>query len=126
VPPQSLSLLTKDPLVAAWSGVHFADVEIDGQTVPVLISTPRSRVSPPVLSGHALEAGGQVVLGGATLAALHKRVGQRVLVSYGDRADAPLYVPPTSLVIVGTATLPTVGEPQALHTSMGSVAIIVC
>jgi hypothetical protein len=37
VPPQSLSLLTKDPLVAAWSGVHFADVEIDGQTVPVLI-----------------------------------------------------------------------------------------
>jgi hypothetical protein len=124
VPPQSVSLLAKDPLVAAWSGVHFADVEIDGQTVPVLISPPHARVSPPVLSGHALEAGGQVVLGGATLAALHKRVGQRVLVSYGDRADAPLYVPPTSLVIVGTATLPTVGEPQALHTSMGTGAII--
>ncbi|MGP8206432.1 MAG: ABC transporter permease [Acidimicrobiales bacterium] len=124
VPPQSLSLLTKDPLVAAWSGVRFADVEIDGQTVPALISTPRARVSPPVLSGHALDAGGQVVLGGATLAALHERVGQRVSVSYGDRADAPYYVPPTSLVIVGTATLPTVGEPQALHTSMGTGAII--
>jgi hypothetical protein len=124
VPPQSLSLLTKDPLVAAWSGVKFADVEIDGQTVPVLISTPHPSVSPPVLSGHALEAGGQVVLGGATLAALHKRVGQRVSVSYGDRSDAPFYVPPTSLVIVGTATLPTVGEPQSLHTSMGTGAII--
>jgi hypothetical protein len=124
VPPQSLSLLAKDPLVAAWSGVKFADVEIDGQTVPVLISTPHARVSPPVLSGHALEAGGQVVLGGATLAALHKAVGQRVSVSYGDRADAPFYVPPTSLVVVGTATLPTVGEPQALHTSMGTGAIM--
>jgi hypothetical protein len=124
VPPQSLSLLAKDPLVAAWSGVHFADVEIDGQTVPVLISTPHASVSPPVLTGHALEAGNQVVLGGATLAALHKRVGQAVSVSYGDRADAPFYVPPTSLVIVGTATLPTVGEPQALHTSMGTGAIV--
>jgi hypothetical protein len=124
VPPQSLALLAKDPLVAAWSGVKFADVEIDGQTVPVLMSAPRAPVSPPVLTGHALDAGGQVVLGGATLAALHKRVGQRVSVSYGDRADAPFYVPPTSLVIVGTATLPAVGEPQALHTSMGTGAII--
>jgi hypothetical protein len=124
VPPQSLSLLTKDPLVAAWSGVHFVDVEMDGQTVPVLIATPHARVSPPILSGHALEAGGQIVLGGATLAALHKRVGQTVSVSYGDPADAPFYVPPTSLVIVGTATLPTVGEAQGLHTSMGTGAII--
>ena len=124
VPPQSLSLLTKDPLVASWSGVQFADVEIDGQTVPALISAPRSSVSPPVLSGHALEGGGQVVLGGATLATLHKRVGQRVSVSYGDMADAPFYVPPTSMVIVGTATMPTVGEPQALHASMGTGAII--
>jgi len=124
VPPQSLSLLAKDPLVAAWSGVDFVNVEIDGQTVPALISTPHARVSPPVLTGHALEAGDQVVLGGATLAALHKRVGQRVSVSYGNPSDAPLYVPPTSLVIVGSATLPTVGQPQTLHTSMGTGAII--
>ncbi|HXR21209.1 MAG TPA: hypothetical protein VN786_01525 [Acidimicrobiales bacterium] len=93
VPPQSLSLLAKDPLVAAWSGVHFVNIEIDGQTVPVLISTPHARVSPPVLSGHALEASDQVVLGGATLAALHKRVGQRVSVSYGDRATPPFTCP---------------------------------
>ncbi len=124
VPPQSHSLLAKDPLVATWSGVDFVNIEIDGQTVPVLISTPHARVSPPVLSGHALEAGDQVVLGGATLTALHKRVGQRVSVSYGDPGDAPFYVPPTSLVIVGTATLPTVGYAQALHTSMGTGAII--
>jgi hypothetical protein len=124
VPPQSLSLLAKDPLVAAWSGVQFVDVEIDGQVVPVLVSTPHARVSPPVVTGHALDAGGQIVLGGATLASLHKRVGQSVSVSYGDRADAPLYVPPTSLVIVGTATLPTVGQSQGLHTSMGTGAII--
>jgi hypothetical protein len=116
--------LDKDPLVAAWSAVDFVNMEIDGQTVPVLISTPHASVSPPILSGHALEAGGQIVLGGATLAALHKRVGQTLSVSYGDRADAPFFVPPTSLVIVGTATLPTVGQPQAIHTSMGTGAII--
>jgi hypothetical protein len=52
VPPQAVSLLRRDPLVAAWSGVSFADAQIDGQTVPVLLTSTRARLTPPILSGH--------------------------------------------------------------------------
>jgi hypothetical protein len=124
VPPQALSLLPRDRSVAAWSSVSYANAQIDGQTVPVLRASTHAQVGPPILSGHPLEAGNQIVLGAATLAQLHKRVGDTVLASYGAPADAPLYVPPKRLVIVGTATLPAIGNPQTLHTSMGTAAII--
>jgi hypothetical protein len=124
VPPQSVSLLRRDPLVAGWSGVSFANVQIDGQTVPTLLTGTHAQVSPPILAGHPPEADNQIVLGAATLAQLHKRVGDRVIVSYGTPADAPVYVPPTPVVIVGTATLPAVGNAQTLHTSMGTGALI--
>jgi hypothetical protein len=55
---------------------------------------------------------------------LRKRAGDSVVVSYGTPADAPIYVPPTTMRIVGTATLPAVGNSGALHTSMGTGAII--
>jgi hypothetical protein len=124
VPPQSVSLLRRDPLVAGWSGVSFANVQIDGQTVPTLLTGTHAQVSPPILAGHPPEADNQIVLGAATLAQLHKGVGDRVIVSYGTPADAPVYVPPTPVVIVGTATLPAVGNAQTLHTSMGTGALI--
>ena len=70
---------------------------------------PTEAVSPPVLSGHGLEASNQVVMGAATLDVLHKKVGETVFLSYGTPADAPIYIPPTPLKIVGTATFPAVG-----------------
>jgi hypothetical protein len=124
VPPQALSLLASDRAVAAWSGVIFANAQIDGQTVPVIVAGTHARVSPPLLSGHPLEADNRVVLGAATLAQLHKRVGDTIIASYGTPADAPVYIPPTRLQIVGTATLPAVGAPHTLHTSMGTGAVI--
>jgi hypothetical protein len=124
VPPQALSLLARDRSVAASSGVSFGNVQIDGQTVPIIVASTHAQVSPPMLSGHPLEADNQIVLGAATLAQLHKRVGDTVIGSYGTPRDAPVYVPPTRLVIVGTATLPAVGNAQALHTSMGTGAIM--
>jgi hypothetical protein len=125
VPPQALKLLGHDPDVAAWSGVDYNNVEIDGQTVPVIWGTPRAEVSPPVLSGHGLDANDQIVIGAATLAVLHKHVGDTVLLSYGTPADAPFNIPPTRLVIVGTATFPAVGFISfvADHTSMGTGAL---
>ena len=96
VPPQALELLSHDRDVAGWGGFDYNDVVIDDQTVPVLMArAPTEAVSPPVLSGHGLEASNQVVMGAATLEALHKQVGETVLVSYGNPADAPLYIPPT-------------------------------
>jgi hypothetical protein len=94
VPPQSISLLAKDPAVSAWSGVTFADVQIDGVTVPSILQATDATVTAPILSGHGLEANDQIVLGAATLAQLHKHVGQTVLGRCGTPKDAPVYVPP--------------------------------
>jgi hypothetical protein len=124
VPPAAARLLTHDPDVAAWAGYNFAGVEIDDQTVPVLLSQTHAGLNPPILSGHALDANNQIVLGAATLAALHKRVGDIVSVSYGSPKDSPVYVAPTPLRIVGTATLPAIGESGTLHPSMGTGAMI--
>lgn len=122
VPPAAMRLLGHDPDVAAWSGFDYNNIEIDDQTVPVLMARSAAEaVSPPILSGHGLEAADQVVIGAATLAVLHKHIGNKVFLSYGSLADAPLYVPPTPMVIVGTATFPAVGYESLVadHTSMG-------
>ena len=126
VPPRALELLGHDHDVAGWSGFDYNDVAIDDQTVPVLMARATTEVvSPPVLSGHGLEAGNQVVMGAATLAVLHKKVGGTVFLSYGTPADAPIYIPPTRLTIVGTATFPAVGFVSLVadHTSMGTGAM---
>ena len=70
-----------------------------------------------MLSGHRLDGPGQVVLGSATLAQLHKRVGDTVVVQ-GDG------IPAVRLRIVGTATLPTIGEVLSVHPTMSTGALI--
>ncbi len=117
-------LLDHDPDVAAWTGFNFGDPQIDGQTVPALGTGTHAALTPPILSGHAIEAKNQIVLGAATLAALHKKIGQSVVVSLGSPQDAPIYQPPTRLVVVGTATMPAIGTAGTLHPSMGTGALI--
>jgi hypothetical protein len=127
VPPQAITQLDRDPDVAAWSGALLSNVEIDGTSVPALVSNEtRPRVQPPILSGHGLDAANQIVLGAATLAALHTRVGDTVTLTYGAPDDAPVYVPPTVLHIVGSATFPAVGFTSFIsdHTSMGTGALL--
>ncbi|MFI5034735.1 MAG: FtsX-like permease family protein, partial [Acidimicrobiales bacterium] len=123
VPPSAVRLLAHDRDVAAWTGFNFGDVQFDGLTVPVLQGDPRAPITPPILTGHALDATDQVVLGAATLAQLHKKVGDTVYLSYGSPAHRPVYVPPTPLVIVGTATMPAVGTSGTYHPSMGVGAL---
>jgi hypothetical protein len=123
VPPQAIAALRHDHDVAAISGWNSANVQADGLTVPVLISDANPTVGPPILTGHAVRAANQVVLGPTTLAELHKRVGDTVVLSYGTKADYPVYVAPERLRIVGTATFPAVGGlggESALHPSMGT------
>jgi hypothetical protein len=110
--------------VAAWADASFDNLSIDGRTVPVLGTTLNAAVGPPVLSGHALAAANQIVLGASTLAQLHKHVGDTVVASYGLPKDAPLWIPPTRLRIVGTAGLPTVGLFVDQHTSMSTGALV--
>lgn len=127
MPPQALRLLDHDPEVADWSGYDYGNFEIGGQAVPVLLSRgPTEVLSPPVLSGHGLRGAGQVVIGAATLAALHAHVNGTVQVGYGTPATAPLYMPPTTMRVVGTATFPTIGWASVTedHTSMGTGAML--
>ena len=126
VPPQALALLNADQDVAAWTGADHTDVDIDGQHVPALLGASQAALTPPILAGHPVRRRDQIVLGAATLAELHKRIGSTVLVSFGQARDAPFYIPPTRLVIVGTATMPAVGSSGifADHTSMGTGALV--
>jgi ABC-type antimicrobial peptide transport system permease subunit len=124
VPPYAQHLLDRSPVVAAWTGFSYADAEIDGQTVPILRVTADSPFSPPILSGHRVTGDRQIVLGAATLAQLHKKVGDIVVLSYGARKDAPAYIPPTRLRVVGAATLPAIGDAGVLHPSMGTGGIV--
>ena len=122
MPHVAFSLLKRDPYVAAYSGASFNDVQIDGQGAAFLVEDVNAAVAPPILSGHGVDAACQVVLGAATMAILHKHLGQYVTLSYGAPADAPIYVSPTRLQIVGTATFPAIGFASTVsdHTSMGT------
>jgi hypothetical protein len=126
VPPKALTLLNHDPRVAMWSGADYTDLQIDGEELPILLQSPHAKVEPPILSGHGLETSHQIVLGAGTLNQLHKRIGDTVMISLGTKKNAPYYIPPTPLVIVGTATLPAVGYASyvAEHTSMGTGALV--
>jgi hypothetical protein len=111
-------LLRHDRLVAATTGVYFATAQVGGQTVPVITAPAGAAVAPPVLHGHGLQGPGQIVLGPATLAQLHLKIGDSVRVSEGR------IVAPRSLRIVGTAALPSIGTVLGVHASMGTGALI--
>jgi putative ABC transport system permease protein len=118
IPQQrAAALLDHEPGVAAWTGVYFATLKIDGQTVPVIGASPHAPVAPPILSGHSFDAPGQVVLAVGTLGQLHKHLGDTVEVRSGATK-------PARLRIVGTATLPALGINGTLHTEMGTGALL--
>ncbi len=126
VPPQAITTLRHDRDVASWSGFSDPNLQIDGQTVPALITPGIPSTGPPILSGHGLTTTGQVVLGASTLAQLHKHIGSSITISYGTPNTAPLYLPPQPAVVVGTATFPAIAGAStfAEHTSMGVGALI--
>jgi hypothetical protein len=110
---QTAALLEHDRHVAAASGVYLASLQIDGQRdIPVMGASPNAAVAPPLLSGHGLAARNQIVLAASTLASLNEHVGGTVVVSNGVNK-------PTTLRIVGTATMPAVASLE-----MGTGAII--
>jgi len=110
-------LLNESPYVAKWAAYYFGQLQIDSLSVPVLGGTPGAALSPPILSGHGFNASNEVVLGTATLAQLHKKVGDTVEVASAGG-------PTTNLHIVGTATMPTIGLGGTTHLEMGSGALL--
>jgi len=114
---RATALLDHDREVAAWTGVYFATLDIDGLTVPVIGAAPNAPIAPPVLSGHGLQTKREIVLGAATLDDLHRHVGDTVVVRNAGH-------PPVRLRIAGTATLPALGINASLHTEMGTGAYL--
>jgi ABC-type antimicrobial peptide transport system permease subunit len=118
IPAQNVArLLDADPLVGGWTGVYYSTLQIDGTNVPVMGGSPHASVGPPLLSGHAFDGVNQVVLGASTLAQLHKHVGDKVNVGAPGTGL-------TTLKIVGTATLPSIGVVGSSHLEMGSGALL--
>jgi hypothetical protein len=110
-------LLDDDPAVAAWSGVYFQSVDLEGTDVPVLGVEERAGVSPPLLSGRPLRNPNEVILGTRTLKDLKKRIGDTVVLGPGEEDR--------SLRIVGTAVFPTVGPILGAYTSLGDGAMMI-
>jgi len=119
LPPAVTALVNHDRSVQAATGVYFLTVQIDRQqqTVPAILSPAHPAVGPRILSGHGLDSPGQIVLGAATLAQLHKRVGDTVRVYLGS------VIRGTELRIVGTAALPTIGDTLGVHASLSTGAL---
>ena len=118
--PQATAALDHDRLVAAWSGVYFKGLSVDGVRVPAIGVTPGAHVAPPILSGHGVDGPGQVVLGADTLALLRVHLGSTLSVSV--RGSAPI-----RLRVVGTAVLPAVGNGgggAGSHLEMASGALV--
>jgi putative ABC transport system permease protein len=105
-------LLAHDRLVAATTGVEFPTVQIDGQTVPAMAVPTYPAVAPRLLSGQGVNGSHEAVLGPATLAQLHKRVGDTVTLTSGS-----FHV---RLRIAGTATMPAIGGVLSVHPSMST------
>ncbi len=116
------TLLARDHDVASWSVAYFETPVIDGLVVPVVGQRPGASVAPPTLTGHGLEGSNQIVLGAVTLASLHKHIGDMVTV----QSDVPgtKQVQTAHLRIVGSATMPTIGQGTSIHLEMGTGAVV--
>src|SRR5437588_2166488 len=114
-------MLAADKAVDEWSIGNVAGASISGRNVPVLLGQPGARPAPPVLSGHGLQGDDQIVLGVATMTQLHTHIGATVDVDASESGS-----PPKRFRVVGTATMPAVGQPIAAqnHPSMGIGALL--
>jgi ABC-type lipoprotein release transport system permease subunit len=109
-------LLANEPAVTAWSEFSFAQLPIDGQTIPALGLQPKlGSVQPPTTSGHALSGPGQIELGSLTMHELGKKVGDQIRIGIPGHQQ--------TVVIVGTVTLPSFGVGAADHPSLGRGAM---
>jgi hypothetical protein len=112
-PAATTEILGSDPDVTQWGGAFYGADEFDGVKVPLLGIDPGSPVIPPIRAGRMIVRPGEIVLGTASLAQLHKNVGDTVMSSTGPRR------------IVGTATFPSIGQVHSDHTSLGVGGIVV-
>jgi hypothetical protein len=100
--------LTTLTALSAIDEVCFVNVEIDGRSVASLSFTTRRGpgIDPTVLEGRPPRGDREVALGTATMAALHKHIGDRVMTRLGGTT--------LRYEIVGRVVLPSLGDAQPL------------
>ncbi len=102
--PLVTTMFDHDHYVAAWSGVNFAVAQLRrSRGADDDRAAAFSRQAHRFCPATAYDAANQVVLGSATLAALHKRVGDTVTFFNGKTKAV-------TLTIVGTATLTPIAK----------------
>jgi hypothetical protein len=105
-------LLAGQQAVGAWSEFAFTQLPVDGKFVPVLgVRHDLGSIQPPTTAGRPLTGGNQIELGTVTLAALGKKIGDKVRIGIAPYTR--------TAVITGTVTLPSFGIGGAEHVSLG-------
>jgi ABC-type antimicrobial peptide transport system permease subunit len=78
----AIPTLRKDPYVGGFSSEEFNDVAVDGRLVTVIgLDQIQGSVGPPLIEGRAPRGSDEVVFGSKVLTALHKRVGDAVVIA---------------------------------------------
>lgn len=117
VPDQVLARVTTTPDLNYALGVH-GEMVVGGVRIPAIAVAPGRGplLFPTLLEGHPPSRPGEVVLGTATLADLHRRVG--------DSIEATLGSSPAALRIVGRAVFPAFGRGSFTPTDLGRGAAL--
>ncbi len=98
---EGAALLEANPLVGAYVGENNEAMRINGAAAYVASLGPGdTAVGPPVISGRLPDADDEIALGRTTLADLHKKIGETVVLSADSGGD------PVEATIVGTVILP--------------------
>jgi hypothetical protein len=97
-PAQVEASLIKSPLVSDVTRIDRVPLDVENAGLPVYALSPvRGRLAFVVLSGHAPRGASEAVVGPASLAGLHRKIGDRLRIGGGSGK---------SYTIVGTALLP--------------------
>jgi len=107
--------IARDPQVSQWSGTYVGvPLQIRGVQVGAITTGPGpdGSLAAVPLQGNPPRQAGDIVLGQRTLAAIHARIGDTVIVSLAG-VGKPRKVPRK---IVGTAVFPALGDTTELGT----------
>ena len=112
-PTPTATTFAADDNIETWGGAFYGAEDINGLNLPLLGMDPSSSVTPTIREGRMIEGPGEIVLGTETLSQLHVAIGDTVRSSSGP------------LVVVGSATFPTIGLVHGDHTSLGVGGIVI-
>jgi hypothetical protein len=114
---QIMASLSADRQIEAFAGVAFGEVRLEGRQVAAVgIDSLQGEVFPTLLEGRPPRRQDEIVLGSKLLQRLHRRVGDTVTVTVGDR--------PLRMRVVGRAVFPSLGAGSLIETGLGEGAAV--